>query len=117
MPPPSLHFLICKMGPSIWGLCLPHSEDSRREAAVLTAVTTVERTWETGDAGVSGAGPGQGAVPALSAWERLRVTISLMRAGRPAGRESWARPLPFRPASRPDPRRLLSRVCGESGRV
>ena len=108
MPPPSLHFLICKMGPSIWGLCLPHSEDSRREAAVVTAVTTVERTRETGEAGVSGAERGQGAVPALSAWERLRMMISLMRAGRPAGRKSWAGP---------DPRRLLSRVCRESGRV
>ena len=64
--------------------------------------------WETGDAGVSGAGRAQGTVPALSGWERLRVTISLMRADRPAGRESCARP---------DPRTLLCRVCGESGRI
>ena len=68
------------------------------------AMLPKSRLWRR----VSGAGWGQGAVPALSGWERLRVTISLMRAGRRAGLESWARP---------DPRRLLSRVCGESGRV
>lgn len=77
------------------------------EAAAVPVVVTVERTGKR-DAGVSGAGRAQGAVPALSGWQRLRVTISLMRADRPAGRESWARP---------DPRTLLCRVCGESGRI
>lgn len=39
MTPPSLHVLICKMGPSIMGLCLPHSEDSKEmEAAILTVL-------------------------------------------------------------------------------
>ena len=55
------------------------------EAAAVPVVVTVERTGKR-DAGVSGAGRAQGAVPALSGWQRLRVTISLMRADRPAGR-------------------------------
>ena len=90
------------------GPCLPHSEDSRNGSCSRYRRHDCGEDWETGDAGVSGAGRAQGAVPALSGWERLRVTISLMRADRPAGRESWARP---------DPRTLLCRVCGESGRI
>ena len=88
------------------GPCLPHSEDSRNGSCSRYRRHDCGEDWETGDAGVSGAGRAQGAVPALSGWERLRVTISLMRADRPAGRESWARP---------DPGRSSAESAGKAG--
>lgn len=52
--------------------------------------------------------------PWLSGWERLRVTISRMRAGRPAVLgESWAGSCSLRPFSWPALRTLLSKVWGE----
>lgn len=52
--------------------------------------------------------------PWLSGWERWRVTISLMRAGRPAVLgESWAGSCTLRPSSWPALRTPLSRVWWE----
>lgn len=102
--PLSLHFLICKMGPSTTGLCLPHGE------------SLLSLTMEKGDVrrGEVQAGSVEGerrVAPWLSGWERLRVTISLMRAGRPAVLgASWAGSCALRPSSWPALRTLLSSV-------